>query len=74
MDAYARRQAQSWGGSLELLAYMLSEKRDVWIWDFGSHSTVGSSGALPLLNCQLGKQRTGSAFATRAALTTIGSS
>ena len=33
MDAYARRQAQSgWGGSLELLAYMLSEKRDVWIW------------------------------------------
>jgi hypothetical protein len=25
---------------------------------------VGSSGALPLLNCQLGKQRTGSTFAT----------
>ena len=33
MDEYARRQAQfGWGGSLELLAYMLSEKRDVWIW------------------------------------------
>ena len=29
MDEYARRQAQfGWGGSLELLAYMLSAKRD----------------------------------------------
>ena len=48
MDEYARRQAQfGWGGSLELLAYMLCEKRDVWIWvPDPQRGAVGSTGAL----------------------------
>ena len=34
MEQYARRQAQcgSWGGSLEILAYMLSYNVAVWVW------------------------------------------
>ena len=33
MDEYTRRQARfGWGGSIEILSYMLKKKTNVWVW------------------------------------------
>ena len=73
MDEYARRQAQfGWGSSLELLAYMFSEKRDVWIWIPQRRGIYRRTTTFELPAGQA-KGRRLSTYATRTALITTSS-